>query len=286
VTSLGGDQIIPRPPGALPGGPAPWASLDPQRRKGLSIERVVAALKLHMDTAALEPQADPAPPPSVSVLPELLLQAQRAPSAVLVAMFEESGETRVILTRRSKALRFHQGEVSFPGGRCDPGESLTECALREAREETGLDPDGVSVVGQLSPLATFSSQSLVTPVVGVLDSRPSVRANPTEVDRVLDVSLAMLASDRVFREERWRLADRPGFGRRSPVTRSEGTGSRDPASVGPASVGAASVGAASVGPASFGVGEGWYPVWFFELPGDTVWGATARILVELLTAVL
>jgi len=263
VTSLGGDQIIPRPPGSVPGGPAPWASLDPQRRRGLSIERVVAALELHTDSGDRAPASattDAAPGAGaaaapVSVLPDLLLEGERIPSAVLVAMFEQSGETRVILTRRSKALRLHQGEVSFPGGRCDRGESPTECALREAHEETGLDPSTVSVVGCLSPLTTFSSQSFVTPVVGVLGGRPRLQANPGEVDRVFDVELAELASDGTFREERWRLADRPGSTERPAATETGGP-------------------------------EGWYPVWFFELPGDTVWGATARILVELLEAVL
>ena len=80
-----------------------------------------------------------------------------APAAVLVPLFERDGETRVVLTRRAAHLRTHTGEVSFPGGRLDSGESPEAGALREAAEEVGLDPAQVEVVGRLTPLATFSS---------------------------------------------------------------------------------------------------------------------------------
>jgi 8-oxo-dGTP pyrophosphatase MutT (NUDIX family) len=162
------------------------------------------------------------------------------------------GEARVLLTRRSKALRFHQGEVSFPGGKLDAGETPEQCALREANEEVGLDPGAVEVVGQLSSLLTFSSQTLVTPVVGFLRGRPALYPSPSEVDRVFDVELSLLVSDGVFREERWGGATLPGVA----LQRLDAGG------------------------------DGTFPVWFFELEGDTVWGATARVLVELLKTVL
>jgi 8-oxo-dGTP pyrophosphatase MutT (NUDIX family) len=182
-----------------------------------------------------------------AAVPDVFLEGDGVPSAVLVAMFEESGETRVILTRRSRALRLHQSEVSFPGGRLDPGESPADCALREAHEETGLDPAAVEISDQLSPLATFSSKSYVTPVVGFIAARPELVANPAEVEHVFDVELTALLADDVFREERWRT---------TVVLRTALAA------------------------------DGSFPVWFFELPGDTVWGATARVLVELLKAVL
>ena len=193
MTWLGGEQVIPRPPGSYPGGPAPWADLPPGKRRGFSLERVLAAIE----------RPEVASDAAASVMPGVFLEGDKIPSAVLVAMFEESGEARVILTRRSQNLRFHQGEVSFPGGRCDPGESAAQCALREAQEETGLDPGLVTVTGYLSPLATFSSESFITPVVGVLAARPPMRPNPTEVDLVFDVELGALVADGVFREERW-----------------------------------------------------------------------------------
>jgi 8-oxo-dGTP pyrophosphatase MutT (NUDIX family) len=231
-----------------------------------------------MGAARPAESARPAAAAAVSIVPEIFLDGGKIPSAVLVAMFEESGETRVILTRRSKTLRFHQGEVSFPGGRCDAGESPSECALREAHEETGLDPGLVSLAGYLSPIATFSSESFIEPVVGVLESRPQMMANPTEVDRVFDVELAALVADGVFREERWRFVVPADGG--EPVPTAERRGSRPANPAGSAR---------SADPASRpgeGAADGSFPVWFFELPGDTVWGATARVLMELLRAVL
>lgn len=160
------------------------------------------------------------------------------PAAVLVPLFEEDGETFVILTRRSSRLRSHTGEVSFPGGRVDPGEARLAAALREAAEEVGLDPAAVEIIGELSPLSTMSSRAAITPFVGVLSERPRLAPNPAEVERVFDVSLAELASEEVYHEELWELAE-------------------------------------------MGVRE----MNFFELVGDTVWGATARMLRELLELV-
>jgi 8-oxo-dGTP pyrophosphatase MutT (NUDIX family) len=173
---------------------------------------------------------------------------------VLVVLFadEPGAEARVLLTRRSKALRFHQGEVSFPGGRLEAGETPERAALREAYEEVNLNPGSVEVVGQLSSLLTFSSQTLVTPVVGFLTGRPVLYPSPSEVERVFDVELSTLVSDGVFREERWGGGELPGAALQRLDAADDGT----------------------------------FPVWFFELDGDTVWGATARVLVELLKTVL
>ncbi len=156
--------------------------------------------------------------------------APPAPSAVLVALFEEAGEARTVLTRRSSGLRAHAGEVSFPGGRIDPGESPLEAARREAAEEVGLDPAAVRPAGWLRPLATFSSMSLIVPVVAVLDRRPSLSANEAEVARVFDVALADLVADGAFSEERWtvpgRVAGAPATAR--PTGRSRCGSSRWP----------------------------------------------------------
>ena len=231
-------QVIPRPAQVTPGAAAPWSGLARDRRQGIGLERVRAALAAHHRSLAGTERVtfDGFPDPG-------------APAAVLVGLFEQGGETHVVLTRRAAHLRTHTGEVSFPGGRLDPGEAPEAGALREAAEEVGLDPATVEVVGRLTALATFSSRSTITPVVGLLPSAPRLVANPHEVAHVFAVSLAELAADGVFREERWVVP-----GRALPV--------------------------ADVG------GDGSFPVCFFELPHDTVWGATARVLVELLRVVL
>lgn len=169
-----------------------------------------------------------------------------ASSAVLVALFEERGEVRTVLTRRSAALRAHSGEVSFPGGRIDDGEGPLEAACREAAEEVALDPAAVQPAGWLRPVLTLSSTSLILPVVGVLGGRPRLVANEAEVARVFDVALADLVADGAFHEERWTVPGRRVDG--SP--------------------------------------DGSFPVWFFDVATETVWGATARIIFELVCLVL
>lgn len=72
----------------------------------------------------------------------------------------------LLLLRRASTLRSHPGQVAFPGGQLDPGETPIEAALREAVEETGLDPDGVEVLGRLGDVAAPVSNHLVTPVLG------------------------------------------------------------------------------------------------------------------------
>ncbi|HVB50445.1 MAG TPA: CoA pyrophosphatase [Acidimicrobiales bacterium] len=163
-------------------------------------------------------------------------------SAVLAALFEEDGECRVILTRRALSLRHHKGEIALPGGRCDEHESAVETALREAHEEVGLEPSLVTPLAWLSPLATFASSSAVWPVVGTLANRPTFTINEAEVDRVFTVALKDLAAEGAFVEERWR--------------RSAPRPGADP--------------------------DGSFAIYFFKVPGDVIWGATARVLTELL----
>jgi len=140
----------------------------------------------------------------------------------------------VILTRRSGDLRLHAGEVSFPGGRMEPGESPVAAALRESREEIGLDPEGVEIMGSLDPVSTRTSASLILPLVGRIPALPPLEPNPDEVAAILDLSLLALTEDGVHHSELW-----PWEGHLRTIH-------------------------------------------FFEVPGDTIWGATARLLHQLL----
>jgi 8-oxo-dGTP pyrophosphatase MutT (NUDIX family) len=226
LTVRGGPQVIPRPPANRPGRPAPWSSLDDAHR----------TLDLHRLRAVFDGRRGA--PSTVEGAAEVL------PSAVLAAFWEHEGALEVLLTRRAGHLRTHRGEVAFPGGRCDPGESPTTAVLREAQEEVGLDPSSVTIVGELDHLMTVSSRSFIVPFVATLAERPrDLVANPAEVDTVLFVPVAELLLDEVYREEVWTWAAPPPWVHDGTVERS---------------------------------------IFFFELVGDTVWGATAAMLRQLL----
>lgn len=157
-------------------------------------------------------------------------------SAVLIALHDGADGPEVLLTRRSRALRNHAGEISFPGGRVDPGETVVDTALREAHEEVGLEPTRPVVLGELSHLSTVVSRSYIVPIVSRLDDPPPLRAETGEVDRVMWTPISELTAPGVYHRERWGSP---------PMSR-------------------------------------W--LHFFELEDETVWGATAHMLVELLTA--
>lgn len=219
VTARGGPQRIPRPPGTRPGDPPAWAALPAAQRRP-TLDHIRAVL-----SQGPEPRRSP-----VEGLTSLC-------SAVLAPLYDHDGDVHVVLTRRAWHMRSHTGEVSFPGGRQEPGETLWQTALREAHEETGLDPTSVEQVGELHHLATVTSRSSIVPFVGVLPGRPRLVPNPDEVDAILHVPLAELLQPDVYRAERWGL---PGLDR---------------------------------------------PIHFFEIVGDTIWGATASMLVDLLTRI-
>lgn len=215
----GGPQFIPRPPGTTAGDPAPWVGVPAARRR-MSLEEARDALL--------------ASGPARTSIP-----GDHDPSAaVLAPLYEDGGETWVVLTRRAWTMRSHTGEVSFPGGRRESAESLWETATRESLEEIALDPGLVVPVGELDHLATITQRSAIVPFVGVLpDGRPELLPEPAEVDAILHVPLSELLDPGTYRQERWTIA---GAQR---------------------------------------------PMHFFELVGDTVWGATGAMLVDLLTRI-
>jgi 8-oxo-dGTP pyrophosphatase MutT (NUDIX family) len=221
----GGPQQIPRPAGARPGGPAPWSHL-PAEVRAPSIEQIRSAL------------SSAGPPQRSIVEGRAVIEASdvsaNTRAAVLAPLYEHDGDTYVILTRRTMQLRSHSGQVSFPGGRQEPGESLHTAALRESCEEIGLDASTVEFIGELDHLATITAARAIVPYVGVLPGRPErLTASPAEVDAILHVRLGELCDPAIFREEIWPL----------PTD---------------------------------------HPIFFFELVGDTVWGATAAMLRQLL----
>lgn len=127
------------------------------------------------------------------------------PAAVLVPVVDR-GEPSVILTVRPKTMRNHPGQISFPGGRIDPGDSgAVAAALREAQEEVGLDPARVEVIGVADRYRTVTGFE-ITPVVGVVPPDMEIAAHPGEVAAVFEAPLAFLLdpANHVQREAEWR----------------------------------------------------------------------------------
>ncbi len=133
------------------------------------------------------------------------LQPGGRAAAVLLPLFDEDGEARIVLTRRPETMPSHRGEIAFPGGKVEPvvDRDARDAALREAEEEIGLRRETVDVIAALPTLGTVVGQFNISPFVGVTDGRPIITAESREVDRVFDVALSELLAEGVYREERW-----------------------------------------------------------------------------------
>lgn len=126
-----------------------------------------------------------------------------SPAAVLFCVVERPTGLSVIFTRRADTLRRHTGQVALPGGRCDPGETPWQTALREAEEEIGLAPTKVTLAGLSTPYWTGTG-FCVTPVVGFAPPDISLKANPEEVADIFEAPFSFLMDPANYQEREGR----------------------------------------------------------------------------------
>lgn len=156
-------------------------------------------------------------------------------SGVLVLFYPQRDRLYIPLILRPTYDGVHSGQVGFPGGGYEAGDvDIVATAIREADEEVGIQPDQVTVLGQLSPLYVFASNNLVYPTVAWSAQRPTFLLDPHEVDKLIEAPLVELLDPANQRREEWQLRGRVA------------------------------------------------DVPFFRIENQTIWGATAMMLSELL----
>ena len=132
------------------------------------------------------------------------------PAAVLIPVVNRGGEASILLTQRTEHLSSHSGQVAFPGGKIDPGESPEQAALREAHEEVGLAASQVDVIGTFGTYYSGSGYS-IAPVVGTVRGEPKLSINHDEVAAAFEVPLAFLMDQKNHQRESRMWEDREVF---------------------------------------------------------------------------
>jgi len=106
-------------------------------------------------------------------------------SSVLLLLFPSGEQVYTCLIKRNASMRYHPGQISFPGGRIETGESPEVTALREAQEEIGISPLDVQLLGRLSELYVSVSRYTIFPYVGWMNYKPDFNLNPDEAEKLL-----------------------------------------------------------------------------------------------------
>jgi 8-oxo-dGTP pyrophosphatase MutT (NUDIX family) len=133
-----------------------------------------------------------------SPLPTYTAEDSLVQAAVLIVIYPEQDGPHVILTRRSQNMSSHAGQISFPGGRADPGEvEPVITAVREAEEEIALPPDRLEIIGGLDKRCS-SSGFCISPVIAWCDELPPLQASPHEVDEIIPLPLTHIIQDGMF----------------------------------------------------------------------------------------
>ena len=131
--------------------------------------------------------------------------SKRSSVLVLITQTENDDEYAIFFTLRSSKLNSHSGQISFPGGSAEHGETPEETALRETYEETGIASEKITTLGRLSDLYVPPSNSTISPVIGYCPKLPLLNLNPDEVEESFLVPISNLINPETFKNEEWTI---------------------------------------------------------------------------------
>ena len=123
------------------------------------------------------------------------------PGSVIILLYHEEGEIKFPLTKRATYKGTHSGQISFPGGKAEAGETDIETALRECEEEIGIKQSEMKVIGKLSDFFVIPSNFIVTPVVAYVDTKPVYKPDSIEVATIIEGSLSLLLDNLAVKEK-------------------------------------------------------------------------------------
>ena len=127
------------------------------------------------------------------------------PAAVLILLFPFEDEIQFFLTKRTEDVEHHKGQISLPGGIRENDESLNETALRETKEEVGIDSTKIIISGSLTPFFIPVTGYIVHPFIGWCQEKPSTKIHDVEVNQLFSVSITELMDEKILQTEQWNI---------------------------------------------------------------------------------
>lgn len=123
-----------------------------------------------------------------------------ASSAVVLPTLDRNYKAHILFTKRSKSVKHHKKEISFPGGTQKEGETLKDAAVRECKEEIGISPEDIEILGALDDVSTRTGY-VITPFVGIIPHPPEFKISENEIDEIIEVPISWLSSENQKFEE-------------------------------------------------------------------------------------
>ena len=127
------------------------------------------------------------------------------PAAVLILLFPFKDEIQFFLTKRTEDVEHHKGQISLPGGIRENNETLEKTAVRETKEEVGIDPNTIMNLGSLTPFFIPVTGYIVHPFIGWCKEKPSTQVHDVEVNQLFSISISELLDENILQNEEWNI---------------------------------------------------------------------------------